>query len=185
MIIIKKAFIVWHDGMLNKNPYLGYEISNVPVIYALTGNDAKKRATEPYDYSLYGEKPRYIDLNVRRAKNADIVMFEKREMRRSLVKEVLKERERFVKRKEDVDKLPDDTMFYIQNGYVGNSVSWWRLNSCGYTTDITNAQKYTKQEVLEKFVAGREEDIIWCADHVLKNIVQHVDAQYLNNQYSM
>lgn len=36
-----------------------------------------------------------------------------------------------------------ENLYYIKNGYVGNCILWWRLNSQGYTTNLIKAQKYT------------------------------------------
>ncbi len=96
---------------------------------------------------------------------------------------ITKERKRVAERKLLVDRFPDGTNFYVQNGYVGNSVLWWGQRSNGYTTDISRAELYTKKEILERFVSGREEDIIWEAGHVLSNVRQHVDGQYLSREF--
>jgi hypothetical protein len=46
-------------------------------------------------------------------------------------------------------------LYYIQNGYVGNAILWWGVDSKGYTTDITKAGKYTKEEAKISFNAHR------------------------------
>ena len=183
MKIIKKAYKVWHDGMLNDNPHLGYSMDDLPLTYADTPGEAKTLAKEPYNFELYGGEHKYTDLKVRRAYGGDIVLHNNIEKKRWLVKLELMEEKRVNERRANVEKFDDDSCFYIQNGYVGNSVMWWAKNGSGYTTDIEKAQLYTKQEVLDKFVGGREEDIIWESKHVLNNIKKHVDAQYLSRGY--
>lgn len=184
MELLKKAFKVWHDGMISENPYEGYTFSELPVVYAENVTEAKQLCEEPFDFlTKENLKPTFIDLKVRRAKHRDIIIFEGIKMERINMDMIIKERERIKKRKELVEKFSDDTTFYIQNGFVGNSILWWALNGHGYTTDIFNAQIYTKKEVLERFVNGRLSDVIWESKHVQSKIKHHVDSQYLSNEF--
>ena len=75
-------------------------------------------------------------------------------------------------RNDRLKMLPGDEMYYIQDsrGYVGNSVLWWGLESRGYVCDMRRAQKYTKQQMLEICLDGRETDIPWIASHVEEKI---------------
>lgn len=59
-----------------------------------------------------------------------------------------------------------EKLYYIQNGWEmnGNTMVWWRPNSCGYTLNINQAGKYTKEDALERIT--REEDIAWECDYV-------------------
>ena len=37
--------------------------------------------------------------------------------------------------------------YYIRNeGYLGNALMWWREGNKGYTCDIREAGKYTKEQ---------------------------------------
>ena len=184
MKIIRKAFQVWHNGMLNYNPHEGYEIDSLPITYAETSSKAKSRAPELYDFAIDGEPHKFIDLKVRRYKNADIVLHDGKEVHRGRLIREMAEAERKAKRREKVMEFPDDSLFYIQNGYVGNAVLWWGLNSNDYVCDIELAQLYTKEEVLSKFVNGRESDIIWESKHALNGIKKIVDAQNLRTEFS-
>ena len=183
MEIISKAFQVWHEGMLNDNPHEGYTMDELPVTYAETAGLAKTMSSEVYDYELYGYEPEFTDLKVRRAKSYDKIMFEGHEYKRWQINTILETRERHSERRKAVEKFPDGTNFYVQNGFVGNSVLWWGKNSNGYTSDISKAELYTKEEILSKFVEGREEDRIWEAKHVLSKVKSHVDGQYLSSEY--
>jgi hypothetical protein len=183
MLIIKKAFRVWHQGMLSDNPYEGYRIDDIPVVYANSPGEAKSVAKEPYDWTINGDEPKFTDLKVQRAPDMDIVLFDENGMQRRQVDELLKQRKRTEERKKAVERFPDGTNFFIQNGYVGNSVLWWAKNSNGYTTDMQKAELFTKQEVLDRFVSGRKEDIIWESEHVLSNMRTHVDGQYLSPEF--
>lgn len=73
--------------------------------------------------------------------------------------------------------------YYIQNGYVGNAVSWWGINSQGYTTDITKAGRYTEEE-MKRIVNTRPEDVAWPCDYIdncekARKLI--IDSQYLDN----
>jgi hypothetical protein len=182
--IIRKAYKVWHRGMLDRNPYEGYEIETLPVTFANSPGEAKANAREVDDFSIDGEPHAFTDLKVIRAKGEDIIQTpEGQEIRRSLYGQRLKEAARIKERTEKVNRFPDDALFYIQNGYVGNAVCWWGLNSAGYVTNIDKAQTYSKAEVLERFVNGREEDRIWEASHVRQAIKRVVDSQFLDPAY--
>ena len=181
--LVKKAFVVYHKGMLDENPHEGYTIDSIPVTYAETANKAKRKAHLPFDYELEGKAPMYIDLKVRRAKGGDKVMFDGKEMCRHEAIHLIKERARIEQRKLKVERYPDNAKFYISKGYVGNCLLFWGLNSSGYVCNITEAQAYSKEEVLKRFVPGSAENKIWEASHVLANIKPVVDSQYLNSAF--
>ncbi len=40
-----------------------------------------------------------------------------------------------------------DELYYIQaSSQVGNEAVWWRPKGCGYTTHLSDAGKYTKED---------------------------------------
>lgn len=183
MEIVRKAYKVYHEGMISDNPYEGYTIKELPVVYAKTIGEAKNKAPEVHDYEIDGEPHKYTDLRAIRAKDDDEVLYEGDRMIRSWAEYKVKEKER----KERMMQLPDDEQYYVQDArnYVGNAVLWWGLNSCGYVTDLKKAQKYTKEEIVSKFGEGRETDIIWPASHVEGAIREYVDMQGLKREYSV
>jgi len=74
-------------------------------------------------------------------------------------------------------------LYYIQNGYVGNAILWWGVNSQGYTTDISKAGKYTKEEA--KNIIQRPEDTAWLCSYIDNNIEARktiIDGQYLSSK---
>ena len=82
--------------------------------------------------------------------------------------------------------MQTEEMYYIQNGYVGNAILWWGIDSKGYTTDITKAGKYTKEEA-EKIIQ-RPQDIAWLCEHIDNNEKAKkltIDIQYLNTNYRL
>jgi hypothetical protein len=75
-------------------------------------------------------------------------------------------------------------LYYIKNGYVGNAVLWWGKDGRGYTTEIENAGKYTKEET-DKIIE-RPEDIAWECEYVDTNTAARktiIDGQYLNPDF--
>lgn len=76
-----------------------------------------------------------------------------------------------------------ERLYYIQNGYVGNAVLWWAVDSRGYTTEIDKAGKYTHEEV--KRIIQRPEDSAWLCSYIDKNIAARktvIDMQYLSSK---
>ncbi len=77
-------------------------------------------------------------------------------------------------------------LYYIQNGYVGNAILWWGIDSKGYTTDITKAGKYTKEQAKE--IIQRPQDVAWLCKHVDNNEAAKkliIDVQYLKRRYRL
>lgn len=72
--------------------------------------------------------------------------------------------------------------YYLENhrGYCGNSLMWWAVNSCGYTTDLSCAKVWTEEEMNEKVAEGlRECDIFWLKSDIDPLTQQHIDFQDL------
>ena len=79
-----------------------------------------------------------------------------------------------------------EDLYYIQNGYIGNAILWWGVDSKGYTTDITKAGKYTKEKAQE--IIQRPQDVAWPCKYVAKTKEARkliVDGQYLDKCYSL
>lgn len=77
--------------------------------------------------------------------------------------------------------------YYIQNGYVGNAICWWAKDSHGYTTDIRNAHKYSKQEAINICIT-RKDDRAWPVDYIDNNLQSQklvIDMQYLNSDLEL
>ncbi len=77
--------------------------------------------------------------------------------------------------------MKKEKLYYIQNGYVGNAILWWAIDSKGYTTEIEKAGKHTKEQA--KQIIQRPEDRAWECNYVDKNLKAHkriIDGQYLD-----
>lgn len=78
----------------------------------------------------------------------------------------------------------EEKLYYIQNGWIGNSILWWAIDSKGYTTEISKAGKFTEKEALG--IITRPEDSAWECDHVdncLEARKTIIDGQYLNYKF--
>lgn len=183
--ILKKAWYVYHDGMIGLGPEIYNSIEDIPVVYADTVAKAKSAATEPYDWNLKYEDttPTYLDLKARRAPEYDLYLFEGKERSKSYIERELAARAALDVQISKIKSYPDDALFYVQNGFVGNSVLWWQLNGGGYTTKLNKAQAYTKNEILTGFIPGREEDRIWLKSHIDENTTVVVDGQNINSEF--
>lgn len=181
--IVSKAYRVYHDGLLYDDySHDKYVIDNSELVYGKTPGEAKSKGFGLDEGSL-GRAVEFTDLKLKRDKRFDIVYFEGEEIERWKMEHNLKVKERFNK----MLSLPEDEMFYVQDArnYVGNAVLWWGLNSNGYVCDIHKAQKYTKDEIVERFCDGRDTDIIWPESHVKGAVKEIVDMQGLKREYSI
>lgn len=181
--IIKKAYFVYHDGLLSDDySYNEYVIKNSEIGYGDTASEAKVVGLG-LDRGSLDREVLFTDLRTRRNKSEDIVFFEGKEVRRLMFEYKMKSRERLEKLK----ALPDDEMYYVQDSrsYVGNAVLWWAINGAGYVTDPKKAHKYTKSEIISDFGEGRETDIVWPAGHVESAVREFVDIQGLNREKSV
>jgi len=69
-------------------------------------------------------------------------------------------------------------LFYLQDSrdYVGNDILFWAKNEKGYTTDLNNAETYTKKEAVAQH-NRRESDIPWPKDYVDSKTRPALDMQ--------
>ena len=82
--------------------------------------------------------------------------------------------------------MKKEKLYYIQFGYVGNALCWWKKDRRGYTTNINEAGKYSEKEAKEQ-AKRRIEDVAWDCDYVDNNEKAHkvvIDAQYIDYKYS-
>lgn len=86
-------------------------------------------------------------------------------------------------RSKEILKYPEEEHFYVQNGYVGNSILWWAKDGKGYTTNIDRAHKFTRQETLDNFVTSKKDYKPWPASHIEENISMHVNAEHVSTKF--
>lgn len=72
-------------------------------------------------------------------------------------------------------------LYYLQDKrqYVGNDVLWWAKNRAGYTTDVSKAHIFTKDEAVRQH-RSRETDIPWPKDYIDGKTRPAVDMQYVD-----
>lgn len=162
---VKKAWKVWYPLDSNYDIYC----STQNPVYAETREQARTKYEG--DMSNIG----YIDIKAIRWKEMDVYEYDGRTLSKSRIdrEEAKKERNR------KLQELPEG-LYYIQNGYCGNNVVFWGPNGAGYTSNVANAGKYTKEEMLKIMINGREEDKVWPAKEIETNLISVVDSQYLN-----
>jgi hypothetical protein len=75
----------------------------------------------------------------------------------------------------------DDGMYFLQDkrSYVGNCVVWWAKDNKGYTTQIEQAHRYTKEQAFAQH-KGRASDIPWPCSVVLPHAKPTIDMQDLH-----
>lgn len=74
-----------------------------------------------------------------------------------------------------------ENLYYIQNGYVGNAIYWWALDSKGYTTNIKKAHKFSEQEA-QSIIDNDQSQKMWNCDYIDNEKEAHItviDMQYL------
>ena len=60
----------------------------------------------------------------------------------------------------------DEEMYYIQNGFSGNALVWWREDSKGYTSNLNEAGRYTKEFALNQIALGRSGEHAWLCSYI-------------------
>lgn len=80
-----------------------------------------------------------------------------------------------------------EELYYIQDTrqYLGNAVMWWGIDGRGYTSDFTQAGKYTKEKA--ERICQRQSDKAWLWSYIDNNTESHkviIDVQYLERSYS-
>lgn len=71
--------------------------------------------------------------------------------------------------------------YYIQNcsQYVGNCVLWWRVDGHGYTCNLDEAWRVTKEQADNICHDRPKQDIAWPAVLIDALVKRHMDMQLL------
>ena len=77
-----------------------------------------------------------------------------------------------------MSKLVEDE-FYLQDKrqYVGNDILWWAKARMGYTTDLSKAEVFTKEEAMAQHRCRPDIDIPWPKKYVDNKTRPAVDMQ--------
>lgn len=71
--------------------------------------------------------------------------------------------------------------YYIQHGYVGSAMCWWRKGDKGYSTNLSEAGTYPESVARKQCATRPDEDTAWPVDYINGNKKAHkkvVDSQY-------
>lgn len=73
-----------------------------------------------------------------------------------------------------------ESLFYLQDSrsYVGNDVFWWAKDGKGYTTELSKAHVYSKDDAQSRH-NKRVTDIPWPKDYIDSRTRPAVDMQYI------
>ena len=76
--------------------------------------------------------------------------------------------------------------FYMQDsrGYIGNDVLWWAKNGKGYTTDLSKAEVYSREEA-QRMHDNRRSDIPWPKIYIDSKTRPAVDMQYIKRDEAL
>ena len=167
--LIKKAWKV--DPSIFSN---SWDFQNEPIEYGDTEDEVCKKFLLKYKGALNSE---ILDIEVFRKKSQDWIMCGDLQGLRSDVEIEIKLRERM-----DKIKNSSSEYYYIQNGYLENSILWWGKNGRGHTINLDEAGIFTKEYILKHFEKSnwRKRDIFWSCESVQKGIIRVVDQQLLD-----
>ena len=76
--------------------------------------------------------------------------------------------------------------YYIQDNrqYVGNDLLWWAKGGCGYTTDVSKAEVWSKEAAMRQH-GRRESDVPWPKDYIDAHVRPAVDHQCVDHEVAM
>jgi len=74
-----------------------------------------------------------------------------------------------------------NNQYYLQDNrsYVGNDILFWAKDGKGYTTDLSKAHIYSKEDAVSQHKC-RETDIPWPKDYIDARTRPAVDMQYVD-----
>jgi len=72
-----------------------------------------------------------------------------------------------------------EQQFYLQDKrqYVGNDILWWAKDGKGYTTDVSEAEVFTKERALKQNACRPAIDIPWLKSYVDSKTRPVIDMQ--------
>lgn len=129
-------------------------LSDSIICYAENLSKAKTELLKQTQYDNWilrssGEELTYLNIPVKRRKSSDKVIFEGKEVVRCSIDGLIAERERLAKL-DEITNNPNIRYCYIIKG------SYYRPNSCGYTSLRFEAGVYPKDEAVEHAKSVRE-----------------------------
>jgi len=166
-VLETKAYIIYSKSMLDS-------IDSAPIIYADSPSKAKAKALK-----LGYLDCKYIDLAIKRIPEEDKVEFYGKFISKRNKENNLKERQKYLDSFNKIKELPNDSLFLVQNGFVGNDMLFWKQNNAGYSCNIKEAQVYTKIQLFQ-MLPLKDNMKIWNYYYIMENLSLVCNSQCLD-----
>ncbi|RKZ85380.1 MAG: hypothetical protein DRQ39_07205 [Gammaproteobacteria bacterium] len=77
-------------------------------------------------------------------------------------------------------------LYYLQDSrtIVGNDLMWWAKNGHGYTSDVSRAEIYSKEDAVRQN-QSRETDVPWPKDYIDSKTRPVVDCQVIDIEIAL
>lgn len=74
--------------------------------------------------------------------------------------------------------------FYLQDtrSCVGNSMTWWKHDNCGYVCDIRKAKVFTQEDLNKRGFHPEDNKKAWPKEYIDARISHHIDMQHCNHE---
>lgn len=86
-----------------------------------------------------------------------------------------------------ITKQFSQKMYYVRNeGYLGNALIWWKKGCNGYTCDIRDAEKFTREQA--ESTCKRPQDTAYECDYIDNLLVAQkliIDSQYVDKEHQL
>ena len=76
----------------------------------------------------------------------------------------------------------DEPLYYLQTGFSGNSLLWWREGKSGYTSDVQHAHVFTKAEAFGQAKTRPGVDLPWRKDYIDAHLEFHVNNEKVSRK---
>lgn len=77
----------------------------------------------------------------------------------------------------------ENDLYYLQvHGYSGNSLLWWKKGRCGYTTDVRNAEVFTREQAFAQAEVRPDEDTPWRKDYIDSRVEHSVNSEKVSRR---
>jgi len=78
----------------------------------------------------------------------------------------------------------DDDLYYLQTrGHVGNSYLWWKRGRHGYTTDVAQAEVFTKEQAFAQAKVRPTEDFPWRKAYIDAHVTRQINSEHVSRKH--
>lgn len=77
--------------------------------------------------------------------------------------------------------ITTEKKFVIQNGFVGNCMMFWALNSSGYTCHLSRVQTYTLEDA-QRLCRPDNDEKVWLAKDIMLKATLMTDVQKVGHE---